>query len=157
MMKTADNGPDFRSLEAHADAILSARGYKIQQAKGSTSWIDPRSGGHRFAVRFTLCSVPNDVFNVPNSIFFGVREEWATCLGIALTAIGPVSETVDPSSVVFRGDYVRKNSAGKRKIDSIIQKVQTVYDADGNALETSPVPLNRLNGVVVVCQAWTWK
>jgi hypothetical protein len=32
-----------------------------------------------------------------------------------------------------------------------------MFDADGNALETSPVPVNRINGVVVVCQAWTWQ
>ncbi len=39
-----DDGPDFRSLEVHADAVLSARGYRRLLGKGSTSWIDPRSG-----------------------------------------------------------------------------------------------------------------
>ncbi len=75
-------------------------------------------------------------------------------LGIAPTAIGPVSETLGPSAVVFRGNYARNNAAGKRRIDSIIEQVQTVYDADGNALETSPVPVRGGSvGVVVVVQA----
>jgi hypothetical protein len=152
-----DNGPDFRAMEAHVDAVLSARGYKLLRGKGSTSWIDPRSAPPSAAVRFKLCSVPNGIFNVPNSIFFGAREDWATCLGIAPTAIGPVSETVGPSSVVFRGNYVQNNPAGKRKIDSIIDQVQTVYDADGNTLETSPVPVSGDSGAVVMTQAWTWK
>jgi hypothetical protein len=90
---------------------------------------------------------------VPNSIFFGVREEWATCLGIAPGAINPARETVGPSSVVFRGAYVRNNPAGLRRINSIVEQVQTVYDADGNALETSPVPMNSGSGAVVV--VWT--
>ena len=149
-----DNGPDFRALEAHADAVLSARGYRRLPGKGSTSWIDPRSGPPRAAIRFTLCSVPNGMFTVPDSIFFGAREDWAMRLGIAPTAIGPVSETLGPSAVVFRGNYVRNNAAGKRRIDSIIEQVQTVYDADGNALETSPVPVRGDSvGVVVVVQA----
>jgi hypothetical protein len=152
-----DNGPDFRALEAHADAVLSARGYRLVRGQDWTSWIDPRSGPPRAAVRFTLGSVPNGLFNVPNSIFFGAREDWATCLGIAPTAIGPVSEPAGPSSVVFRGDYVRNTRAGKRKIDSIIEQLQTVYDADGHALETSPVPLRGDSGAVVVVQPWTWK
>ena len=52
---------------------------------------------------------------------------------------------------------MRNNPAGKRKIDSIIAQVQTVYDADGNAFETSPVPVSGDSGGVVVSQAWTWK
>jgi hypothetical protein len=149
-----DNGPDFRALEAHADAVLSARGYRRLPGKGSTSWIDPRSGPPRAAIRFTLCSVPNGMFAVPDSIFFGAREDWAMRLGIAPTAIGPVSETLGMSAVVFRGNHVRNNAAGKRRIDSTIEQVQTVYDADGNALETSPVPVRGDSvGVVVVVQA----
>jgi hypothetical protein len=150
-----DSGPDFSTLEAYADAVLSARGYQRVPGKDSTAWIDPRSGPPSAAVRFTLCSAPNGLFHVPDSIFFGVRQEWATCLGIAATAIGPVSEMVGPSSEVFRGDYVRNNSAGKRKIGSIIRQVQTVYDADGNALETSPVPVRGDSGAVVVIQVST--
>jgi hypothetical protein len=147
-----DNSPDFCALAAHADAILSARGYRRLPKKGSTSWFDPRSGPLRAAIRFTLCSVPNGMFAVPDSIFFGAQEDWAMRLGIAPTAIGPVSEMLGPSAVVFRGNYVRNNAAGKRRIDSIIEQVQTVYDADSNAFETSPVPVRKdcVRMVVVV-------
>jgi hypothetical protein len=153
--ESTDSNPEFSTLEASADAVLSARGYQRVAGKDSTAWIDPRSGPPRTAIRFTLCSVPNDLFEVPDSIFFGVRQVWATCLGIAPTAIGPESETVAPSTEVFRGDYVRNIPAGKRKIDSIIQRVQTVYDADGNALETSPVPLRADSGALVVMEVST--
>jgi hypothetical protein len=62
---------------------------------------------------------------------------------------------VGPSSVVFRRDYVRNNPAGKRTIDSIIGQVQTVYDAEGHALETSPVPVSGDSGAVLVLLDWT--
>ena len=104
---------DFRALEAHADAGLSAKGYKLEPRKGSTSWIDPRIKPADSAVRFKLCFYPNGTF-------FGAREEWATALGVSLASLGTVSETVRPSPVLFRGDYLENNAAGKRKIDSII-------------------------------------
>ena len=108
-----NNDPDFRALEAHANAGLTAKGYDSLARKGSTSWIDPRIKPADAAVRFKLCFFPN-------GIFFGAREDWAASLGITLTTLGSVSETVRPSTVVFRGDYVDNTPAGKRKIDSII-------------------------------------
>ena len=107
------NDPDFRALEAHADAVLTAKGYSSQLRKGSTSWIDPRIKPADAAVWFKLCFFPD-------GIWFGAREDWATSLGITLTAIGPTSETLRPSTVLFRGDYVQNTPAGKRKIDSIL-------------------------------------
>lgn len=108
-----NNDPDFRALEAHADAGLTAKGYRSQPRKGSTSWIDPRIKPADAAVWFKLCFFPD-------GIWFGAREDWAASLGITLTNIGPTSEPVSPSTVLFRGDYVQNRPAGRRKIDAII-------------------------------------
>ncbi len=108
-----DDDPDFRELEAHAQAGLSAKGYKLEPRKGSTSWIDPRIKPADAAVRFKLCFYPT-------GIFFGAREEWADDEGVSLTSIGSKTETVSPSPVRFRGEFIKNDAAGKRKIDSII-------------------------------------
>lgn len=108
-----DDDPTFRALERHAQAGLVAKGYASQARKGSTSWIDPRIKPADAAVRFKLCMFPD-------GIFFGAREEWAEELKVRLDTVGPEAETVRPSKVVFRGDYVEDTPAGRRKIDSII-------------------------------------
>jgi hypothetical protein len=108
-----NNDANFRALEAHANAVLSAKGYSLEPRKGSTSWIDSRIKPADAAVRFKLCFFPV-------GIFFGAREECANSLGIPLATIGSVSEPVSPSSVRFRGDYVKNNAAGRHRIDAII-------------------------------------
>lgn len=108
-----DDDPDFRELEAHAETGLCAKGYKLEPRKGSSSWIDPRIRPADAAVRFKLCFYQS-------GIFFGAREEWANAEGITLASIGSRTETVSPSPVKFRGDFIRNDAAGKRKIDSII-------------------------------------
>lgn len=104
---------DFRALEAHANAGLTAKRFASLSRKGSTSWIDPTIKPADAAVRFKLMMYED-------GIFFGAREEWAHSLGIALTTIGPESRAPMPSAVEFRGDFVENNAAGRRRIDAII-------------------------------------
>jgi|GEM_PF-6787870 len=108
-----DNDPDFRALEAHANAALSAKGYDSLARKGSTSWIDPRITPADAAVRFKLMMYEE-------GIFFGVREEWANALRIPLASIGSESRAPSPSKVEFRGEFIHNDAPGKRKIDAII-------------------------------------
>jgi hypothetical protein len=108
-----NNDPDFRDLEAHADAQLAAKGHKLGAHKGSSSWTDQRIKPPDAAVRFKLAYFAN-------GIFFGAREDLATQVGVALNSIGSTTETVLPSTVRFRGDFIQNDAAGKRKIDSII-------------------------------------
>jgi hypothetical protein len=111
-----DNCVDFRALEAYANAALSAKGYALQPRKGSTSWTDPRIKPVDAAVRFKLC-------RYPRGIFFGARQEWAVSQGIPLVSIGSLSETVLPSPVLFRGDYVENDAAGRLRIGAIVDLV----------------------------------
>ncbi len=106
------NDPDFRALEAYANAILTAKGYGPLARKGSTSWIDPRIKPADAAVRFKLMMYED-------GIFFGAREEWADDLSISHAAIGSDSRAPMPSPVEFRGDFIRNDAAGRRKIDTI--------------------------------------
>jgi len=108
-----NDNPNFRVLEAHADAALRAKGFALKARKGSTSWTNQRIKPTDAAVCFKLA-------NFSTGIFFGAREEWANTLGIPLETIGATTEPVRPSPVLFRGDYVQNNPAGRSRIDTII-------------------------------------
>jgi hypothetical protein len=118
-----NNDPDFRALEMHAERTLSARGYKREPRKGSTSWIDPRIRPVDAAVRFKLCMYAD-------GIFFGARQEWANSLGLALKTVGHTSRAPSPSPVEFRGDFVENNAAGRRRIDAIIALLDEAQSSD---------------------------
>jgi len=106
--------PDFRALEAHANAGLSAKGYALAKPlQGSSSWTDPRITPTSAAVRFKLMMYEE-------GIFFGAREDWGNSLGIAQATMGSESRGPLPSKVEFRGDFVENNAAGRRRIDAII-------------------------------------
>jgi hypothetical protein len=110
-----NHNPDFRALEAHADARLTAKPdpLKLEPRKGSTSWTDPNVVPADAAVKYKLMMFKE-------GIFFGVREEWANDLGISLASIGSDSRAPLPSDVEFCGAFVKNDAAGRRKIDSII-------------------------------------
>jgi hypothetical protein len=74
------------------------------RAKGPTSWIDPTIKPADAAVRFKLMMYEE-------GIFFGAREEWANSLGIALATIGSDLRAPSPSTVEFRGDFVKNDAA----------------------------------------------
>jgi hypothetical protein len=103
-----DNDPDFRGLQSHADLLLAARGYRLLEKKGSSSWIDPTDD----TVRFKLS-------NSRTGVFFGAREEWANVLGIPLAQLGNLSKSFSPSPILFRGDYVTNTPIGREPIDKI--------------------------------------
>ena len=103
-MKTIpiDDDPDFRALEAHANAALKAKGFALEQKKGSSSWTDTRPKPVDAAVCFKLCMFRE-------GFFFGAREEWLKKLKIAPTAVGSEVENALPSPVKFRGEYVKND------------------------------------------------
>jgi hypothetical protein len=107
-----NNDRNFRELEAHAQQGLSAKGYKQESLKGSTSFRDLRIDDR---VRFKLCFCSPD-----RRIFFGAREQWANEKGVSLSSIGSEGETVN--SVRFRGEFIKNDADGKSKIDSIIAR-----------------------------------
>jgi hypothetical protein len=102
--------PDFRALESTATAVLQPMRYKLVQHQGSSSWTDPADD----IVRFKLC-------NFEAWFFFGVREEWASVLGIPLSTVGPRSCSVNPSPVLFRGDSVTNSPEGQGRIEAIVE------------------------------------
>src|SRR5437867_4030695 len=109
-----DDDPDFRALEAHVNAQLTARGFALEQRKGSSSWIDRSAMPADAAVRFKLC------FSL-SGILFAAREDWAHSLAISLDKLGSVSDrVVRLSPALFRGDYVKNNAAGRRRITEIL-------------------------------------
>jgi hypothetical protein len=109
-----NDDPNFRALEAHINAALSLKRFLLVPRKGSSSWIDKNIKPADAAVRFKLCFFPG------TNIFFGARKEWANQVPVQWGKIGIVCETVHPSPVLFRGDYVHNNAAGRRRIDAII-------------------------------------
>lgn len=106
---------NFLAMDAYMDSLLSAKGFKRLERKGSTSWIDPRITPADAAVRFKLC------FFGPNTIKFGVREEFVTDSGLTPATIGcPDSFTVLPSTVVFVGFTVTNDAPGRARIATAI-------------------------------------
>lgn len=106
---------NFVALDAFMERLLSAKGYKRLERKGSTSWIDPRVTPADAAVRFKLCYFGAD------DITFGVREEFVTDSGLTATTIGcPDSFTVQPSTVKFVGFTVTNDATGCTRLTTVL-------------------------------------
>ena len=104
--------PRFRALEAHANARLTA---KLRlETKEQLDLVD------RSTDKACRCRRSLQALLFPQEYLLRRREDWTTSLGITLTTLGPVSETVSPSTVLFRGDYLDNTPAGRRKIDALI-------------------------------------
>jgi hypothetical protein len=106
---------DFLALDGYIDGLLSQKGYKRLERKGSTSWIDPRIQPADAAVKFKLA------FFGPTRITFGVREEFVTDTGLTAAHINcPDTFTVRPSPVPFVGFTVANDAADRQRIANVL-------------------------------------